>query len=110
MNSHALVARFYFESTVCIRETTMNRRDFGALALGAGLNPLLTPPALAQSNAVRPMATESQPINVVVKNSPRTYNQLNAPRKYIKGKRRFSIYWSWNYPWESNQDLASLNN
>ena len=32
--------------------------------------------------------------------SPRTYNQTNIPRKYAPGKRRFSIYWTWSYPWE----------
>ncbi|MGC1379471.1 MAG: hypothetical protein WA814_00450 [Candidatus Baltobacteraceae bacterium] len=40
----------------------------------------------------------------------RTYNQLHVPRKYEKGKRRFSVYWTWSYPWESNQDVAVLDN
>jgi hypothetical protein len=25
-------------------------------------------------------------------NSPRAYNQVNVPRKYVTGKRRFTIY------------------
>src|SRR5262249_62407424 len=25
-------------------------------------------------------------------------------------KRRFSIYWTWSYPWESNRDLTELDN
>src|SRR6266513_3152838 len=29
----------------------------------------------------------------------RTYNQLHAPRKYEAGRRRFSVYWTWSYPW-----------
>src|SRR5215469_14380066 len=41
---------------------------------------------------------------------PRTYNQIQVPRKYVAGQRRFSIYWAWSYPWESNQDVAVLDN
>ena len=44
------------------------------------------------------------------KTRPRTYNQVEVPRKYTPGKRRFSIYWTWSYPWESNQDLAVMDN
>jgi len=40
----------------------------------------------------------------------RTYNQLHIPRKYSKGTRRFSVYWTWSYPWESNRDVAELDN
>src|SRR5215475_1957735 len=42
--------------------------------------------------------------------SPRVYNQILKPRKYVKGKRRFSIYWTWSYPWEANRDLTELDN
>lgn len=40
----------------------------------------------------------------------RTYNQNQISRKYIAGKRRISIYWSWSYPWESQRDPAELEN
>src|SRR5213592_2080093 len=40
----------------------------------------------------------------------RTYNQDHIPRKYTKGKRRFSIYWTWSYPWESQRDPAAMEN
>ena len=40
----------------------------------------------------------------------RTYNQLHEPRKYVKGQRRFSVYWTWSYPWESNRDVTTLDN
>jgi hypothetical protein len=40
----------------------------------------------------------------------RTYNQLHIPRRYERGRRRFSVYWSWSYPWESNQDVTVLDN
>src|SRR5262245_51994298 len=40
----------------------------------------------------------------------RTYNQNHVARKYAKGKRRISIYWSWSYPWESNRDVTELDN
>ena len=42
--------------------------------------------------------------------SGRTYNQLHVPRKYVPGKRRFSVYWSWSYPWEANRDVTELDN
>ena len=30
--------------------------------------------------------------------SARTYNQSHIARKYTRGKRRISIYWTWSYP------------
>jgi hypothetical protein len=41
---------------------------------------------------------------------PRTYNQVRVPRKYTRGKPRFSIYWTWSYPWEANRNIAELDN
>src|SRR3954464_8830310 len=41
---------------------------------------------------------------------PRTYNQNHVPRKYTRGKRRVSIYWTWSYPWETNRDTSELDN
>src|SRR5215471_20408400 len=58
--------------------------------------------ALRQPERNRPM---SQP-----NSSARTYNHLHTPRKYTPGKRRFSIYWTWSYPWESNRDVTGLDN
>ena len=40
----------------------------------------------------------------------RTYNQNHVPRPYTPGKRRFSIYWTWSYPWEANRDPTELDN
>ena len=40
----------------------------------------------------------------------RIYNQVHVPRKYIAGRRRFSIYISWSYPAEANKDLTQLDN
>jgi hypothetical protein len=40
----------------------------------------------------------------------RTYNQPHVPRPYVRGKRRFSVYWTWSYPFEANRDLAQLDN
>ena len=45
-----------------------------------------------------------------IKSRPRTYNQVQTPRKYTPGKRRFSIYWTWSYPWEANQDVSVMDN
>src|SRR5437899_4914760 len=42
--------------------------------------------------------------------SARTYNQNHIPRKYTPGGRRFSIYWTWSYPWEANRDVTELDN
>jgi hypothetical protein len=44
------------------------------------------------------------------KSPARTYNQIHVPRKYTSGKRRFSVYWTWSYPWEANRDLTELDN
>lgn len=44
------------------------------------------------------------------KKTGRTYNQDHLPRPFVKGKRRFSIYWTWSYPWEANRDLTDLDN
>jgi hypothetical protein len=40
----------------------------------------------------------------------RTYNQFHTARKYVRGKRRFSVYWTWSYPWEANRDVTDLDN
>src|SRR3954452_10010819 len=40
----------------------------------------------------------------------RTYNQKHVTRKYRRGKRRVSIYWTWSYPWEANRDTTELDN
>jgi hypothetical protein len=44
------------------------------------------------------------------KTSPRTYNQVEVARSYTPGRRRFSIYWTWSYPWESNRDVTEMDN
>jgi hypothetical protein len=40
----------------------------------------------------------------------RTYNQVHVPRRFARGKRRISIYWTWSYGWESNRELMQLDN
>lgn len=40
----------------------------------------------------------------------RTYNQNHVRRKYIKGKRRLSIYWTWSYPWETQRGVETMDN
>ena len=42
--------------------------------------------------------------------SGRTYNHLHVPRKYVLRRRRFSVYWTWSYPWEANRDVTELDN
>ncbi|MFL6351380.1 MAG: hypothetical protein ACJ74Z_05970 [Bryobacteraceae bacterium] len=42
--------------------------------------------------------------------SGRTYNQRHVMRSYAQGKRRFSVYWAWSYPWEANRDVTELDN
>src|SRR5215204_3259886 len=42
--------------------------------------------------------------------SPREYNQVRKSRPYSKGKPRFSVYWTWSYPWEANRDTTELDN
>lgn len=40
----------------------------------------------------------------------RTYNQNHVPRAYAAARRRFSVYWTWSYPWEANRDVTDLDN
>jgi hypothetical protein len=40
----------------------------------------------------------------------RTYNQAHVARKYSRGQRRLSIYWTWSYPWEAQRDPAAMEN
>ena len=40
----------------------------------------------------------------------RTYNQNHIPRKYMAGRRRLSIYWTWSYAWEAQRDPAAMEN
>lgn len=40
----------------------------------------------------------------------RTYNQAHVPRKYVKGRRRVSVYISWSYPGEANRDVTEMDN
>src|SRR3954451_12561240 len=89
----------------------MKRRDFNRLALGGGLSSLAANRSLAQwfEGASPPTTAPPQKFNIIVKNSPRTYNQVNVPRKYGAG-RRFSIYWTWSYPWDANRDVTELDN
>jgi len=44
------------------------------------------------------------------KPSARLYNHFLQPRKYIHGKKRFSVYWTWSYPWEANRDVTEMDN
>ncbi|MFL6798079.1 MAG: hypothetical protein ACJ8F3_11770 [Xanthobacteraceae bacterium] len=89
----------------------MKRREFNRIAFGAGLAPLLSKPTLAQwyEGSSPPTQPPPQKFNIVVKHSPRAYNQVNVTRKSGAG-RRFTIYWTWSYPWEANRDVAELDN
>lgn len=40
----------------------------------------------------------------------RTYNQNHAPRRYMRGHRRVSVYTSWSYPGEANRNPAEMDN
>jgi hypothetical protein len=46
----------------------------------------------------------------MMNNSARTYNQRHVWRSSTPGKRRFSVYWTWSYPWEANRDITELDN
>lgn len=41
---------------------------------------------------------------------PRIYNQTHAPRRYMRGQRRISVYITWSYPAEANRDVTELDN
>ena len=90
----------------------MKRRDFNRLVLGAGVSPFVAKSSLAQMSGEELQTTPSKAVapSIIIKNSPRTYNQINVPRKYTAGRRRFTIYWTWSYPWEANRDVTELDN
>ena len=90
----------------------MKRRDFNRIVLGAGVSPIFAKSSFAQMSPEELQRTPAKAAapSIVIKNSPRTYNQVNVPRKYTAGRRRFTIYWTWSYPWESNRDVAELDN
>src|ERR1700730_13025330 len=92
--------------------SAMKRREFNRLVLRAGARPILAKSSLAQMSAEEVQTTPSKAVapSIIIKNSPRTYNQINVPRKYTAGRRRFTIYWTWSYPWEANRDVTELDN
>ena len=76
----------------------MKRRDFNRLVLAAGVSSAFAESSLAQMSAEEaqnPPAKAASP-SIIIKNSPRSYNQVNVPRRYVSGKRRFTIYWTWS--------------
>jgi hypothetical protein len=81
------------------------------LALGVGLSPFLANRSLAQwyEGPSPPTSPPPKKFTTVIKNSPRTYNQVNVPRKFGAG-RRVTIYWTWSYPWEANRDVTEMDN
>jgi hypothetical protein len=69
--------------------------------------------SMATLQDVAPGTTEQDSSAALVGRTPRTgrtYNQLHSPRKYAPGNRRFSVYWTWSYPWEANRDVSELDN
>src|SRR5690349_9023805 len=40
----------------------------------------------------------------------RSLGQVHVPRSYTPGRRRFSVYWSWSYPWETQRPVTELDN
>jgi hypothetical protein len=40
---------------------------------------------------------------------PRSYNQTPIPRKYAHSNRRFSIDWTWSYPWDDTKSIRVLS-
>jgi len=77
----------------------MKRRDFNRIALGVGLSPMLANRTVARWYEGTSPPTQEPPkkFNIAIKHTPRTYNQVNVPRKF-GGGRRFTIYWTWSYP------------
>ena len=65
----------------------MKRRDFNRLVLGVGASSAFAKSSLAQMSAEElqnPPAKAAAP-SIIIKNSPRTYNKVNVPRKYVAG-------------------------
>ena len=90
----------------------MKRRDFGRACTRRWVYPHLREIVVRTNvgRGVAKQAFEAGAPSIIIKNSPRTYNQINVPRKYTAGRRRFTIYWTWSYPWEANRDVTELDN
>src|SRR5438445_455015 len=86
------------------------RAGCAPLALGLGLGSSVIAPVAAQQAASKPNPGGGPAGPTVISNTGRTYNQLHLPRRYAQGRRRFSVYWAWNYPWEANRDVTELDN
>ena len=67
----------------------MRRRDFNRIVLGAGVSPIFAKSSLAQMSPEEVQGTPAKAAapTIIIKNSPRTYNQINVPRKYTAGRR-----------------------
>src|SRR4051812_38916196 len=98
----------------------MRRRHLHRFAIGAGVSSLVAQGAAAQTgtegskaasvDVPKPTLTAAGVNNLQVINTPRNYKQGTPPRRYAAGQRRFSVYWSWSYPWEANRDVTELDN
>ena len=51
---------------------------------------------------------EWEPTRARARRGPTT--RTTSRGQYTPGERRFSIYWTWSYPWEANRDPTELDN
>src|SRR6516165_9679891 len=72
--------------------------------------PMLTPTSMRRSMGRAVLREPERNRSMSQRGSARTYNHLHTQRSYTRGKRRFSIYWTWSYPWEANRDTTELDN
>ena len=90
----------------------MKRRDFNRLVLGAGVAPSL-PNRRSHKCRLRNcklrLRRRSHQASLLRIPHGRTIRS-NVSRKYTAGRRRFTIYWTWSYPWEANRDVTELDN
>ena len=90
----------------------MKRRDFNRLVLGAGVSPIFAKSSLAQMSAeeIANDAFEGGRTEHHYQEFPADLQSDQCSRKYTAGRRRFTIYWTWSYPWEANRDVTELDN
>ena len=82
----------------------------GAIFSSPAIRALRYLASLKSSSLSREQEIREAKAMTILNASARTYNQNHIAREYTAGKRRMSIYWTWSCPWESQRDLAAMDN
>ena len=82
----------------------MKRRDFNRLAVGDGVSPICDQlrrslKCPAEEMQLGPKRSHQQSLSRIL-HGPTIRSMFHG--NILAGRRRFTIYWTWSYPWEAN--------